>query len=90
MARQFDADFQALAASEFLVELAIGLLCFGESGKTPDLFFHTEIIVETGRFPRTIHDPRTEWIDGRRGLRFDPERMTDRTREARQGTEIVS
>jgi len=47
MARQFDADFQALVASEFPVIIAIRLLCFGEAGETPGLFLHSDIISET-------------------------------------------
>jgi len=90
MARQFDADFQALVASKFAVIIAIRLLCFGEAGETPGLFFHSVIIGETRPVSKPNHQAGTEWIDGRGALGFHPQRMTDRTRGARQGTVLVS
>jgi hypothetical protein len=42
MARKFDANSQALVAGQFPVKLAVGLLCFGEAGKTPYFFLHVE------------------------------------------------
>jgi hypothetical protein len=55
MARKLDANFQALFAGQFLVIIAVRLLCLGEAGKAGGLFLHPKSIGESRYLPKTNH-----------------------------------
>jgi hypothetical protein len=56
MGRKFDQDLHALIPGQLLVEIAIGLISFGEAGEALDLFFHQSNIGRANCFPSRNHE----------------------------------
>jgi hypothetical protein len=61
MFQEFEQQLQALIASQFLVKVAVGFLCLGESGNSLDRSLHGGNITPVSVFPSIFPPTRMRW-----------------------------